>query len=416
MSCSIACLDNLFIGATGPQEGSTSFTGDGFKYHTVGGGIDSSMVFEVETKGKTMILKNIKSTVHLKGWSGKTPEIYEAESATIYNVTVVPASSANGGNFVNYGNDQSYVEWDLSVATAGQYYISFRYALDAEPHPLSLFYTEAIQQLKRERCIGDCDNDDHCAGGLICYQNNGLIGQEVPSCMGFDTGSTNYCVDPNDYTHGILFKQTGGWNDDWLQTEKIEVALLSGTNTTRLQIPSGYDAGPNIDFMKVEGVTSATLPSPPSFRNPLHFMSHIADYSPYGIGKQTVRDAQYITVAVLDHYFYNDNVAPFICIRLMQSVLTNLMISCCSALASPTPVLVMYPSVQMRSEAIYIIFGSSSYGCLESTLASIILDLEATSASLSLEPNHGALREPILQVLNLLCSMEYQTQIPDLDG
>jgi hypothetical protein len=85
MSCSIACLDNLFIGATGPQEGSTSFTGDGFKYHTVGGGIDSSMVFEVETKGKTMILKNIKSTVHLKGWSGKTPEIYEAESATIYN-------------------------------------------------------------------------------------------------------------------------------------------------------------------------------------------------------------------------------------------------------------------------------------------------------------------------------------------
>jgi hypothetical protein len=91
--------------------------------------------------------------------------------------------------------------------------------------------------------------------------------------MGFDTGSTNYCVDPNDYTHGILFKQTGGWNDDWLQTEKIEVALLSGTNTTRLQIPSGYDAGPNIDFMKVEGVTSATLPSPPSFRNPLHFMS-----------------------------------------------------------------------------------------------------------------------------------------------
>ncbi|KAL3778843.1 hypothetical protein ACHAWO_009699 [Cyclotella atomus] len=403
MSCSIACLDNLFIGATGPQEGSTSFTGDGFKYHTVGGGIDSSMVFEVETKGKTMILKNIKSTVHLKGWSGKTPEIYEAESATIYNVTVVPASSANGGNFVNYGNDQSYVEWDLSVATAGQYYISFRYALDAEPHPLSLFYTEAIQQLKRERCIGDCDNDDHCAGGLICYQNNGLIGQEVPSCMGFDTGSTNYCVDPNDYTHGILFKRTGGWNDDWLQTEKIEVALLSGTNTTRLQIPSGYDAGPNIDFMKVEGVTSATLPSPPSFRNPLHFMSHIADYSPYGIGKQTVRDAQYITVAVLDHYFYNDNVAPFICIRLMQSF----------GFSNPSPRYVSQCTNAFRSG--YYESRSIS-GCLESTLASIILDLEATSASLSLEPNHGALREPILQVLNLLCSMEYQTQIPDLDG
>ncbi len=41
-----------------------------------------------------------------------------------------------------------------------------------------------------------------------------------------------------------------------------------------------------------------------------------------------------------------------ISIDIYWSVLTNLMISCCSALASPTPVLVMYPSVQMCSEAV----------------------------------------------------------------
>lgn len=45
-----------------------------------------------------------------------------------------------------------------------------------------------------------------------------------------------------------------------------------------------------------------------------------------------------------------------------------------------------------------------------------MLDREVTSAALSLEPSHGALREPILKVLNLLRSMEYQTQIPNLDG
>ena len=64
-----------------------------------------------------------------------------------------------------------------------------------------------------------------------------------------------------------------------------------------------------------------------------------------------------------------------------------------------------------------IVFGNDEYGCLESTLASIILDREATSASLGVEPSHGALREPILQVLNLLRSMNYQAKIPDtLDG
>jgi hypothetical protein len=176
-------------------------------------------------------------------------------------------------------------------AAAGQYYISFRYALDASPRPLSLFVNsvEVLQTAANpiitvsvygsnptdhyplERCAGDCDNDDHCAGRLICHQNNGLLGQEVPGCSGFDTGSTDYCVDPNDYTHGILFKPTGGWDDDWLHTEKIEVTLLSGANTIRLQIPPGYDAGPNIDFMKVEGMPSAN--SSLSFRNPPHFMS-----------------------------------------------------------------------------------------------------------------------------------------------
>lgn len=81
---------------------------------------------------------------------------------------------------------------------------------------------------------------------------------------------------------------------------------MAGQNNIKVQIPSGYSSGPNIDNMKVEGYTK----SPPvvsSFRNPPHFMSLISDYSPYGIGEQTLRDAQYETDAVLDHYFYEDN-------------------------------------------------------------------------------------------------------------
>ena len=48
------------------------------------------------------------------------------------------------------------------------------------------------------------------------------------------------------------------------------------------------------------------------------FPGLIPDYSSNGIGEQTIRDAQYETEAVLDTYFYHDNVAPFLCPRIMQ--------------------------------------------------------------------------------------------------
>lgn len=50
-------------------------------------------------------------------------------------------------------------------------------------------------------------------------------------------------------------------------------------------------------------------------------------------------------------------------------------------------------------------------------VAAILLDREATDAAIGVEPSHGGLKEPILQVLGLMRSMEYQTHIPStLDG
>ena len=136
----------------------------------------------------------------------------------------------------------------------------------------------------------------------------------------------------------------------------------------------------------------------------------ISDMSPYGIGEQSLRDAQYETAAVLDHYFYQDNVAPFICIRLIQRF----------GVSNPSPRYVSQCTKAFRSgryESGSVIFGNDEYGNLESTMASIILDREVTSPSLSVESSHGSLREPILKVLNILRSMDYQTKIPDtLDG
>jgi hypothetical protein len=46
-----------------------------------------------------------------------------------------------------------------------------------------------------ELCEGDCDNDNHCVEGLICFQRNS--GQPVPGCRGFDGSRTDYCIDPS---------------------------------------------------------------------------------------------------------------------------------------------------------------------------------------------------------------------------
>ena len=50
-----------------------------------------------------------------------------------------------------------------------------------------------------DRCRGDCDNDSHCANGLVCYQRYGHANNDpVPGCFGIDIGPTDYCVHPDD--------------------------------------------------------------------------------------------------------------------------------------------------------------------------------------------------------------------------
>ena len=76
---------HLFLGALGPQDGSTANAiGDGLVAHIVGGTVDGSTVFEIQEKGRTMYFKNIMSMVNLEGWT-MVPQIYEAENATISN-------------------------------------------------------------------------------------------------------------------------------------------------------------------------------------------------------------------------------------------------------------------------------------------------------------------------------------------
>ena len=95
------------------------------------------------------------------------------------------SGSASQGLYVDYDFDGSYIEWNVNIDTAGTYLISFRYALDAGPRPLSIFVnTNEIPwdptnptasfintawtptQFPLQRCEGDCDEDSDCSDGL----------------------------------------------------------------------------------------------------------------------------------------------------------------------------------------------------------------------------------------------------------
>lgn len=165
-------MSQLFIGALGPPANSVPENlGVGLVAHKVGGIVDGTTVFQVEDKSRTMYVKNLVSTVNLQGWAA-VPEIYEAEGASLLNNVVSSAKAnsflflnakpvficclcllsvsilqnvtastiASGGSYVEarYGNETSFIEWNVNVEDAGKYLISMRYAHDLGPRGLQV--------------------------------------------------------------------------------------------------------------------------------------------------------------------------------------------------------------------------------------------------------------------------------------
>lgn len=75
------------------------------------------------------------------------------------------------------------------------------------PRPLSfLGSTPPADKLPLQICEGDCDNDQQCGEGLICFQREENMA--VPGCIGNDSNKTDYCIlDP--HGDGYTFPPTG---------------------------------------------------------------------------------------------------------------------------------------------------------------------------------------------------------------
>ena len=116
-------------------------------------------------------------------------------------------------------------------------------------------------------------------------------------------------------------------------------------------------------------------------------------------------DAQYETEAVLDHYFYHDNTGPFLALRLIQRLVTS----------NPSPRYIYNVATAFKTgsySARGLSFGSGTYGDLAATFAAIYLDRSARSVRLDVDIGSGLLREPILKVLSLMRSMNFNSKAP----
>jgi uncharacterized protein (DUF1800 family) len=187
----------------------------------------------------------------------------------------------------------------------------------------------------------------------------------------------------------------------------LTILYLAGINTVRVQVPDYHIHSANIDHLKIEGLP--TTSSLASFRNPPHFVGLIPEYKSY-MGEMNLRDAKYETDAVIDHLFYQDNMAPFLCVRVMQRF----------SFSNPSPRFVSSCVNAFRSGTYNHggeVFGNGEYGSLEAMVSSIVLDQEATVDAITSDPSYGSIKEPMLKVIQLMRSMEYQPHIPTtLDG
>ena len=124
-----------------------------------------------------------------------------------------------------------------------------------------------------------------------------------------------------------------------------------------------------------------------TLRNPPHFMS---------FRNPLERDMMYETEALLHHLMWHRNTAPFIAYRLIQRMVTS----------NPSPRYTKVVAEAFRT-GMYDGVRYGEYSSLAAVVHALLLDREARSSTLDLDPSHGQLREPLLRVVHIMRAMEY---------
>ena len=155
---------------------------------------------------------------------------------------------------------------------------------------------------------------------------------------------------------------------------------------TVFEVADGFASGASTFRLNVR--STVAFPGGASLRNPVSFMSRL---------EPTVRDAEYETDAVLEYYLRHANTPPHVAKSLIKRFVSS----------NPSPGYVKRVAAAFKA-GVYEDFGTGAYGDLAATVAAVLLDREADSATLDADPAHGAAREPLLKVLHFMRAMEIE--------
>jgi len=195
--------------------------------------------------------------------------------------------------------------------------------------------------------------------------------------------------------------QIGAYNPQLLnlkfKTETDGIILHHESKEKKFQTSSVFEVQDNFGvthyLLNVQSTVKVKGTKPKySFRNPPHFLS---------LHDSEARDAQFETDAALDHYFFNENTAPFVARNLIQRF----------GISNPPPNYIKTVATAFFSgtyEWKALTFGSNKYGDLAATIAAILLDDESRSVILDADPSHGSFREPIVKIISIMRSMEFK--------
>ena len=145
--------------------------------------------------------------------------------------------------------------------------------------------------------------------------------------------------------------------------------------------------------------------SPFSFRNAPTFMSFVGEHD--GLvgpaqgwlqNSAQPRQVEYETEALIDHLLYHQNTAPYIAKLLIQRMVTS----------NPSPRYVSAVATAFRTGVYNGKKYSGQIGDMAATVSAILLDREARSPLIEADPTFGKFREPLLKVLAIMRSLQYE--------
>jgi len=185
-----------------------------------------------------------------------------------------------------------------------------------------------------------------------------------------------------------------------VQTEDVQVWTLVANSTLNMD---------TVFAVVVKGVTKYYLNKESlagfsgfSFRNPPSFLKLE--------GSTLDTDVFYETEAMIDSFFYHDNVAPYISHALIQRFVTS----------NPSPRYVQTVATAFTTGMYDGRTYSGKYGDMAALVGAMLLDREARSAAVSADGTHGMLREPFASTMHVFRALEYtsdyEIHLTDLKG